>query len=38
MTIEKYSNDDLVMTRLENIILNHLRITDFDCSPIALIS
>lgn len=31
------SADDKAMERIENIILNQLRLTDFECSPIALL-
>ncbi|EAR98722.2 N-recognin zinc finger protein (macronuclear) [Tetrahymena thermophila SB210] len=38
MEIESESSDEKQMNRIENILLNHLRITDFECSPNTLIS
>ncbi|KAL4461517.1 hypothetical protein ABPG74_016141 [Tetrahymena malaccensis] len=36
--LESESSDEIQMKRIENIILNHLRMTDFECSPNTLIS
>ncbi|KAL4469920.1 hypothetical protein ABPG72_006560 [Tetrahymena utriculariae] len=38
MELESESSDEKQMNRIEKILLNHLRMTDFECSPNTLIS